>query len=629
VHGLADEVPAPARGDVPGVSPEKLAEAWRRERRAAGEKLAAERRGRSLAERVEAGVALRDLAIDERAASPGGRTLVWLVPRRPRDLEHTRVGPGDPVRLWLDSPDEPEAVIAVAQRKARGRIGVVIDGEIPERLEDAPVFHLDRDDPQSTFDRGDRAIARLGAEAHPLKKILLGERAPAASRSVPWEPLDAQLNDAQRAAVGRALGAPELALVHGPPGTGKTRTLVEIVRQVVRGGGRVLATAASNTAVDNLAERLAAAGEGVVRLGHPARVSPAVEEHTLDAMLDADEASALARSWFAEASALRRKLSKIRDRAERKATLAEARQLEGDARRHLAGTQAAILARHRVICATAAGADALLLGELAFDLVVLDEATQCPDPIALVALWRAPRAVLAGDPCQLPPTVISGDPLLASTFFDRLRDEASLLVVQHRMHAEIMRFPSETMYGGKLVAAPEVAAHVLEDLGVAPDPTRAHPFVFVDTSGKGWLEERAPDDPSTANPGNAARVAAEARRLLARGLSPDDLAVITPYDAQARAIRDLLPGVEVGTVDGFQGREKEAILVDLVRANEDGELGFLADRRRMNVALTRARRFLLVLGDGATLGADPWYRAFVAGAEARGAWISAWSDDPE
>jgi superfamily I DNA and/or RNA helicase len=225
--------------------------------------------------------------------------------------------------------------------------------------------------------------------------------------------------------------------------------------------------------------------------------------------------------------------------------------------------------------------------------------------------------------------VISGDPLLGVTFFERLAAAAppSLLVVQHRMNEEIMRFPSEQMYGGKLVAAPSVKGHVLEDLGVAADPLRPAPFIFVDTAGKGWLEQKSAEDPSTSNPKNAERIAAEARRLLARGVAPGDLAVISPYDAQARAIRELLPGVEVGTVDGFQGREKEAILVDLVRANEAGDLGFLHDRRRMNVALTRARRFLLVLGDGSTLGGDRFYAAFVSGAEARGRWISAWSDD--
>jgi superfamily I DNA and/or RNA helicase len=186
------------------------------------------------------------------------------------------------------------------------------------------------------------------------------------------------------------------------------------------------------------------------------------------------------------------------------------------------------------------------------------------------------------------------------------------------------------MYGGRLVAADTVAGHRLEDLGVAPDPLRPGPLVFIDTAGTGWNEERDGDDPSTSNPAQAERTAAEVRRLLGRGLAPGDAAVITPYHAQARLLRELLApavqaGLEVGTVDGFQGREKEAIVVDLVRSNDAGEIGFLADRRRMNVALTRARRFLLVVGDSATLGGDPYYRLFLDAAQA--AWVSAWSDD--
>lgn len=182
-----------------------------------------------------------------------------------------------------------------------------------------------------------------------------------------------------------------------------------------------------------------------------------------------------------------------------------------------------------------------------------------------------------------------------------------------------------------LVAAPEVEAHRLEGLAVAPDPERPGPFVFIDTAGRGWEEERAADDPSTRNPAQADRVASEVKRLLARGLPPADVAVISPYEAQARLLRERLAeargeGLEVGTVDGFQGREKEAVIVDLVRSNDEARLGFLEDLRRMNVALTRARRFLLVIGDTATFGAHPYYAALLRHAETSDAYRSAWED---
>jgi len=204
-----------------------------------------------------------------------------------------------------------------------------------------------------------------------------------------------------------------------------------------------------------------------------------------------------------------------------------------------------------------------------------------------------------------------------------------MLTVQHRMNEAIMAFPSMSMYEGRLTAAEEVSGHTLADLGVAPDEDRDACLVFIDTSGKGWDERRDEENPSTSNPGHAERVCAEVRRLLGRGISPIDVAVITPYMAQVRLIRaDLGPlmeeGLEVGTVDGFQGREKEAILLDLVRSNDRSELGFLKDTRRMNVALTRARRFLIVLGDSATIGANSYYGAFIEAVEAYGLWVSAW-----
>ena len=224
------------------------------------------------------------------------------------------------------------------------------------------------------------------------------------------------------------------------------------------------------------------------------------------------------------------------------------------------------------------------------------------------------------------------------TIFERLEaakkgDLLRLLVVQHRMHEAIMAFPSASMYDGRLIAAPEVARHRLEEIpGVIADPLRPAPWHFIDASGKGWTEERSGDDPSTCNPGEAERVVAEARRLLSRGLSPSDLAIITPYDAQVRLLREALreeraDGLEIGSVDGFQGREKEAIIVDLVRSNDANDIGFLADTRRMNVALTRARRFLLVIGDAGTLAGHRYYDAFLDAAQKSQAWISAWSDD--
>jgi superfamily I DNA and/or RNA helicase len=296
-----------------------------------------------------------------------------------------------------------------------------------------------------------------------------------------------------------------------------------------------------------------------------------------------------------------------------------------------------------------------MLGDAVFECVVVDEATQAPDPLLLIPLSRARVAVLAGDQHQLGPVVTGGgDDVLGSTVFERLatavvpEGTSVMLEQQHRMHVDIMTFPSRSKYEGRLVAAPAVAHHVLEDLGVKADPLRPRPLWLIDTAGKDWIEQRTDFepggslnnmpafqfDPSTFNSGNAERVAAEARRLLSRGLPPTQIAIIAAYSAQARRLRELLreeraAGLEIGTVDGFQGREKEAVIVDLVRSNESGEIGFLANTRRMNVALTRARRALIVVADSATLGDHPYYAHFLRYVDEIDAHGSAWSDDAE
>jgi len=632
----------------------RLAQLWEVERLAAREQAREERLRLSLAERVERGIALRGLVLDDADAALGGRALLWFKPQPGVDLRELRLGVGEPVRLWAKQADGPEQQAGVIARVDRGRLAVAVDAEYAEFLDEGGV-NLDREAPEITFDRGAMAIARLrdaagGSRAAQWREFLYGEPKPLAAvrgKEPALQAFDAGLNASQLEAVRCALAAPQLALIHGPPGTGKTRTLVEIVRQCLRRSERLLLTAASNTAVDNLAERLLAAGVPLLRLGHPARVASSVADSTLDARLEQSPARKLSRRLMSEASELRRRVEKRRARGslaghEARELYAQARELASEARAQLELARERIFQEAKLVCATAAGADSALLTRLEFDRVILDEATQAADPIALIPLSLAPRAVLAGDPCQLSPTLLSSRAAapggLSTTLFERLaeRDGSAivrLLDTQYRMHEQLMRFPSQSMYQGQLKAAPEVALRVLSELtGVIPDALRPGPLVFLDTAGKGYSEQRSEDQPSTSNPGQAERVVIEVRRLLRRGVPATELAVITPYDAQLRVLRDHLrpeldAGLEIGTVDGFQGREKEAIVVDLVRSNDEGELGFLKDVRRMNVALTRAKRFLLVVGDSATLAHHPYYAGFMDAADAQGGSVSAWSDD--
>jgi superfamily I DNA and/or RNA helicase len=640
-----------------------LAAAWRAERGAVRAKLALEREGRLLAERVALGIALSHLRIVDEQSAPGDRSRVKLAVPDAVDLDNLRISPGDPVRLWAESPSEPGAVRGVYERREDQALWVMLDRAVDELDRD---YAIDPEAPEVTFDRGDQAIARARTAAATtdlarIRDVAALAKPPRPIAPVGWTALDDQLDDRQRLAVSAALRTGDIALIHGPPGTGKTRTLVEVVRQRVARGERVLCAAPSNTAVDNLGVRLAEAGVRAIRLGHPARVHPALATLTLDAQVDADGATRLAREWRDRARQLRRSAFGKRG-PEAKAQWQEARALDRDAAQEIANAERAIVDRADVVLATCVGCDHFLLGRgdaaTIFDCVIVDEATQAPDPLLFIALARGKVCVLAGDPQQLGPVVTGGpsvEATLGSTVFERLARSAALdtdaltnvmLHQQHRMHVEIMTFPSRSMYAGLLRAAPAVATHTLDELAVTPDPLRPRPLWLVDTAGKDWLEQRtdfepggslsgAPAfqfDPSTFNPGHAERVAAEARRLLSRGLPPTEIAIIAAYSAQARRIRQLLSaeraaGLEIGTVDGFQGREKEAVIVDLVRSNDRGEIGFLANTRRMNVALTRARRFLLVIADSATLGAHAYYAAFLSYIDEIDGHGSAWSDD--
>ncbi|MBL8056519.1 MAG: AAA family ATPase, partial [Anaerolineales bacterium] len=559
-------------------------------------------------------------------------------------LPWTRLRVGAPVLLWEERPGAaPEAGWrGVVSRLERETIQVAFPNW-PEPEAERPLFRLDHAHDEVARQRQRQALeAARGAPAGRLgrlREVLLG-RQPAQFRApedVP--PLAADLNASQIEAVRFALTAEDVAILHGPPGTGKTTTLVELIRQITRRGQTVLACAPSNLAVDNLLERLLAWGEPALRLGHPARVLPALREHTLDLLVENHPEMDLARRLTREAHALRDRAGKFRRArpapGERQAQRQEAREMLAEARRIEGQLVDRLLDGARIICATTTGLERELLSRRVFDWCVLDEASQSTEPGAWVPLLYAQRLVLAGDHCQLPPTVISPEAAAAGfnvSLMERLLaqlgpDLARRLAVQYRMHADIMGFSAREFYADGLSAAPAVRAHRLCDLpGVAAAPLTETPAEFIDTAGAGYDEAAEPDGDSRYNPAEAEVVLERVRALLAAGLPAADIAVITPYAAQARWLRAALgrPEVEIDTVDGFQGREQEAVLVSLVRSNREGEIGFLGDVRRMNVALTRARRKLIVVGDSATIAAHPFYQRLVAYFEALGAYRSVW-----
>jgi superfamily I DNA and/or RNA helicase len=594
-----------------------------------------------------AGTSLAHLVIRQEDAGLGGRILLTLGKRNQTlSLPWTRLGAGTPVILSEELPGGAAGEVwrGTVSWLQRDNIQVAL-ATWPETESEHPTFRLDRSSDEISRLRQRKALdnarsagaSRLAA----LREVLLGRQAPAFQPEVPLQAINPGLNSSQQAAVRFALSAVDLAIVHGPPGTGKTTTLVELIRQITARGQNVLAVAPSNLGVDNMLERLAACGENVLRVGHPARVLPELRAYTLDERVATHPDVRMAHKLARQASILRQQANRFtRARPEpgaRQALRQESRQMLAEARKIEDQVVERLVESASIVCATSTGLDRELLGGRIFDWCIMDEASQSTEPETWIPLQFASRLVLAGDHFQLPPTVLSAQAAAAGfniSLLERLVSQlgpgvSRRLDVQYRMHQQIMAFSALEFYEGSLTADPSVAAHLLSDLpGVIASDLTSTPVTFIDTAGASYDEALEPDGNSHLNPLEAALVIKKVQELLAAGLAPAQIAVISPYSAQVRLLSGQLqqPDLEIDSVDGFQGREKEAVVVSLVRSNRDGEIGFLEDVRRMNVALTRARRKLIVIGDSATITNHLFYQRLVNYFESIGAYRSVWEE---
>ncbi|NAT10851.1 IGHMBP2 family helicase [ANME-1 cluster archaeon AG-394-G06] len=517
-----------------------------------------------------------------------------------------------------------------------------------------------------TFQRMIEALKQFKRLPRWRKDKLLGNAAPEFTQADKIEFFNSKLNKSQQEAVIRSLAARDFFLIHGPPGTGKTITCVEVIAQLIQRGNRILTAADSNVAVDNLVERLDRIGVNVVRIGHPARIIPALRRRSLDYLVQDEPDYRKAQEFRKRAYELkedmkryimpemrwRRGLSdeEIMLLASEGATTRgiplkkiegmkkwldlkhELDMLFGDARELEERAIRRIIKAAAVICTTNSTAGSEILKGEKFDFAVIDEATQSTEPSALIAVLKAKRFIMAGDHKQLPPTVLNEEAACRSftkSLFERLlalhgNKIRVMLDVQYRMNEEIAEFPNREFYDGKLKADEQVKRRTLRDIlpeSVDEESEDVKPFLFIDTCDE--LEERVrKGSTSRENPGEAKLVKDVAERLLNRGIRPEDIAVISPYDDQVALIKRMLhvEGLEIKTVDGFQGREKEVVIVSFVRSNKSGTIGFLKDLRRLNVSITRAKRKLVLIGDSNTLESEGCYRRLVALAKASGAY---------
>lgn len=455
-----------------------------------------------------------------------------------------------------------------------------------------------------------------------LREILLGGQV-ARFREMPALHLS-YLNSSQQQAVNRVLAAHDVAIVHGPPGTGKTTTLVEAIYETLHRENQVLVCAQSNTAVDWIAEKLVDRGIPVLRIGNPTRVNDKMlsftYERRFEAHPDYPELWKIRRS-IRETTGKIRKGRKHPDREKWYHYLSGLRHRATELEIRI---DAALFAEARVIASTLIGSAHKVLERKRFSSLFIDEAGQAIEAACWVAICRADRVILAGDHCQLPPTIKCIEAArggLDKTLLQKLAvskpETVSLLNIQYRMHQDIMYFSSSWFYQGKLKAAPEVM-----NRGILEYDT---PITWVDTAAYDFNEQCIGEGTGRLNPGEATLLTDMLKEYILkvgeqRVLDEQiDFGVISPYRAQVRYLRRLITKdaffrpfrrlITVHTVDGFQGQERDVIFISLVRANEKGQIGFLTDLRRMNVAMTRARMKLLIAGDVSTLTRHPFYKA--------------------
>ncbi|TWT87665.1 ATP-dependent RecD-like DNA helicase [Pseudobythopirellula maris] len=584
------------------------------------------------------GETLINLRVADHRSGLGGRHLIDFTKPAGERLPMNRLKVGSPVLLSNEDRLDEGGMPGVVSRRTTTAIQVALDA-----WPDGKHFRIDLSPDERTRLRQHAAMGRArmlsGSQAR-LRDRLIGLDEPRFDEA-PELRFATGLNPPQQEAVRFALSARDFAILHGPPGTGKTTTLAEVIHQAVLAGQKVLACAPSNTAVDNLLERLVPLVPSVLRVGHPARVFEALRGHTLDELVERDDSTKIVQEMYREAEGLMRGASKSyrsRDAHRRKGELyAEAKTLRQHARQLERHIVQQVLGTADVICTTMT-IDEELLGDRRFDLVVIDEACQSTEPALWQAMLRADRLVIAGDHCQLPPTVLSKEAAeegFRVSPMERLVGQLGervyrRLTVQYRMHESIMRFSSDQFYDGELVADASVKERRLADLPAVGEAGEGLPVLeFWDTAGAEWGEEFEPDGHSKRNPQEAAWVVAQVKELIDAGLEPSQIAVIAPYAAQVRLLRNRLriEGLEIDTVDGFQGREKEAVVITFVRSNHEGEIGFLADTRRTNVALTRAKRAMRAIGDSATLGGDPFYAELLEYFQQENAYRTVWELD--
>jgi hypothetical protein len=597
----------------------------------------------SAAERRSNGISWYPVAIRGSEPSRGDYLTVELERTTHQDIAH-QFRFGSSAALFSNHDPKNDRIEGTVSYQGGNRLKLTLfTDELPEWCRDGKLG-IDLLFDNNSYDEMQNALKlAVNMQHSPLVQILTTGKAPAFGTEVIRLSLPG-LNTSQQKAVEQIVQAQHLAIVHGPPGTGKTTTLVQAIKALIRNGeSQILVVAPSNTAVDLLSEKLDGEGLNVLRIGNPARVSDRLMQLTLDSKMAAHSQSKEIKRLKKMASEFKNMAHKYKrsfgkaERDQRKALFDEAHKIMKDVDKTEQYIIDDVVTKAQVISATLVGANHYTIRNLKFNTAVIDEAGQALEPACWIPILKAQKLILAGDHCQLSPTIKSAEAArngLNTTLLEKctqLHPEAvTLLEVQYRMNEAIMGYSSQVFYGDRLQADASVAHRTL----FAGDT----PFTFVDTAGCGFDEK--PVGTSVANPEEAAFLFKHLNKLViqlaetsAGDLFPS-IAVISPYQEQIRLLREQLENtpdlqpylhkISVNTIDSFQGQERDVVYISMARSNSDGEIGFLADVRRMNVAITRARKKLVIIGDSSTLAALPFYTDLVSYAEKVNGYQSAW-----
>jgi ATP-dependent RNA/DNA helicase IGHMBP2 len=602
----------------------------------------------SVVERRANGLAWYPIAIRGSEMSRGDYLAVEVERTTHQDIPH-QLRFGMPAVLFSNYNSKEDRVEGIISHQNGNRLRITLKtDELPAWSRDGKlgIDVLFDDNSYQEMQEAVKAAQDLMANEKEgyLTRMLIGEEH--GSNDITINPIHiASLNTYQNQAFNKILYANELAIVHGPPGTGKTTTLVQAIKALTKKDNqKILVVAPSNTAVDLLSEKLFEEGLNVVRVGNPVRVSERLMSLTLDSKMSEHSYSKDIKRLKKQAQEYKNMAHKYKrsfgraEREQRKLLFEEAHKIMREVDNSEQYIVDDILEKAQVVTATLVGANHYTVRNIKFHTVVIDEAGQALEPACWIPILKAKKLILAGDHCQLSPTIKSDEAArngLSTTLLEKCvalhPEKVTLLREQYRMNEAIMAYSSKVFYEDKLQAHHSVANHTLKHDDM--------PLLFIDTAGCGFDEKL--QGTSTTNPEEATLLFKHLHQLvelLSEQYSIQDfpsIAIISPYKQQVNILKEqflISPvlqlyanSIAVNTIDSFQGQERDVVYISLTRSNMEGEIGFLADTRRMNVAMTRARKKLVIVGDSSTLAQLPFYVDLINYAEKIGAYQSAWA----